>query len=239
MNFIPDSITAQSPWGADADKPVSTATQTALDLKANLASPTFSGTPTLPTGTVAVTQTLGNNTTAIATTAFIQTALANFGGMTVSDTAPSVDVGAGDFWWDSANNQLYVYNGTTFDLIGPQNSGEGLTQMQSVDILGQDGSTNSVITTTLNDVIIAIASNSTAFDIDASNTVTGFTKINKGLNLVNTPSTGANLGITTSEHRLHGTATAAEKIATSVGKFLFVASNISSAVSTLIKFILF
>jgi hypothetical protein len=36
----------------DANKPVSTATQTALDLKAPLASPTFTGTVTLPTGTV-------------------------------------------------------------------------------------------------------------------------------------------------------------------------------------------
>jgi hypothetical protein len=33
---------------ADADKPVSTATQTALNLKANLASPVFTGTPTIP-----------------------------------------------------------------------------------------------------------------------------------------------------------------------------------------------
>jgi hypothetical protein len=36
-------------------------------------SPTFTGTPTLPTGTIAVTQGAGNNTTAIATTAFVQT----------------------------------------------------------------------------------------------------------------------------------------------------------------------
>jgi hypothetical protein len=36
----------------DLNKPVSTATQTALDLKANLASPTFTGTVTLPEGTV-------------------------------------------------------------------------------------------------------------------------------------------------------------------------------------------
>lgn len=93
---------------SDADKPVSTATQTALDLKANLASPTFTGTPTLPTGTVAVTQTLGNDTTAVATTAFIQTALANFGGMTVSDTAP-VSGESGDFWWDSTGLNLYIY----------------------------------------------------------------------------------------------------------------------------------
>ena len=38
---------------------------------ARLAGPTFTGTPTLPTGTIATTQTAGNNTTAIATTAFV------------------------------------------------------------------------------------------------------------------------------------------------------------------------
>ena len=37
---------------SDANKPISTATQSALDLKAPLASPTFTGTVTLPTGTV-------------------------------------------------------------------------------------------------------------------------------------------------------------------------------------------
>lgn len=50
------------------------ATTTALALKAPLASPTFTGTPTLPTGTIATTQTAGNSTTALATTAFATTA---------------------------------------------------------------------------------------------------------------------------------------------------------------------
>ena len=49
---------------------------TAVATKANSASPTFTGTPTLPTGTIAVTQSAGNNTTAIATTAFVQAAIA-------------------------------------------------------------------------------------------------------------------------------------------------------------------
>jgi hypothetical protein len=40
--------------------------------RAALNSPTFTGTPSLPTGTTAVTQTAGNNTTAVATTAFVQ-----------------------------------------------------------------------------------------------------------------------------------------------------------------------
>jgi hypothetical protein len=47
----------------------------AVATKADLASPTFTGTPTLPTGTIGVTQSFGNSTTALATTAFVQAAL--------------------------------------------------------------------------------------------------------------------------------------------------------------------
>jgi len=50
--------------------------QTAVATKADLASPTFTGSPVLPTGTTGVTQSSGNNSTALATTAFVQAALA-------------------------------------------------------------------------------------------------------------------------------------------------------------------
>jgi|GEM_PF-3497269 len=56
---------------SDANKPVSTATQTALNLKANLASPTFTGIPAVPTATA------GTNTTQAASTAFVGTAISN------------------------------------------------------------------------------------------------------------------------------------------------------------------
>lgn len=49
---------------------------TAVATKADLVSPTFTGTPTLPTGTVGVTQSSGNSSTALATTAFVAAALA-------------------------------------------------------------------------------------------------------------------------------------------------------------------
>jgi len=49
---------------------------TAIATKADLASPTLTGTPTLPTGTIATTQSYGNSSTAVATTAFVQAALA-------------------------------------------------------------------------------------------------------------------------------------------------------------------
>jgi len=45
-----------------------------LSAKANLASPTFTGSPSLPTGTIGVTQTALDSTTALATTAFVTTA---------------------------------------------------------------------------------------------------------------------------------------------------------------------
>jgi hypothetical protein len=47
----------------------------ALTAKAALASPTFTGTPTLPTGTIATTQSSGDSTTSVATTAFVAKAL--------------------------------------------------------------------------------------------------------------------------------------------------------------------
>lgn len=45
---------------------------TAVATKADLASPTFTGTPALPTGTTAVTQSTSDDSTKLATTAFVQ-----------------------------------------------------------------------------------------------------------------------------------------------------------------------
>lgn len=49
---------------------------TAVATKADLTSPTFTGSPVLPTGTTGVTQSSGNSSTALATTAFVQAAIA-------------------------------------------------------------------------------------------------------------------------------------------------------------------
>ncbi len=54
---------------SDAAKPISTLTQTALDLKAPLASPALTGTPTAPTAAA------GTNTTQVATTAYVIAAI--------------------------------------------------------------------------------------------------------------------------------------------------------------------
>lgn len=59
---------------SDADKPISTATQTALNEKAGLVSPAFTGTPTAPTAAGST------NNTQIATTAHVKTAYASADG---------------------------------------------------------------------------------------------------------------------------------------------------------------
>jgi hypothetical protein len=75
---------------SDASKPVSTATQTALNLKANLDSPALTGTPTAPTAAA------GTDTTQIATTAFT---LANRGDryLTTSTSSHSITTGSKTF----------------------------------------------------------------------------------------------------------------------------------------------
>lgn len=49
---------------------------TAVATKADTASPTFTGSPVLPTGTTGVTQSAGNNSTALSTTAYTDDAIA-------------------------------------------------------------------------------------------------------------------------------------------------------------------
>ncbi len=51
--------------------------QASLNMKADINSPNFTGSPSLPSGTVGVTQSPGNNSSAIATTSFVQTALSS------------------------------------------------------------------------------------------------------------------------------------------------------------------
>ena len=77
---------------SDANKPVSTAAQTALDAKAPLASPALSGVPTAPTASTAT------NTTQIATTEFVQTKINNLvaGAPGLLDTLDELAAALGD-----------------------------------------------------------------------------------------------------------------------------------------------
>jgi hypothetical protein len=133
------------------------------------------------------------------------------GGAEISATAPS-GLTEGDFWWDTSNEQLYAYNGADFVLVGPQDAGEGVTQMQSRTVRDTQGTNRSVIVSVINDTVVHVISNE-AFTIDntdAENLIPGFDVIKKGLTMVNTlASTG---GVTGTEHVYWGTASNALKL---------------------------
>ena len=133
------------------------------------------------------------------------------GGAEIGATQPT-GLSIGDFWWDSGNDQLYTFNGTVFVLIGPQNAGEGVTQMQSLEVLDTTNTTQSVISSVIGDVTVFVVS-PTQFDLNASQTALiaqGYDRINKGITLRNTKL--ATAGVTSTADRFHGTATNAEKL---------------------------
>ena len=124
------------------------------------------------------------------------------GGSEVSNTEPT-GLAAGDFWWDTANEQLYVFNGSDFVLIGPQNAGEGVTQMVSTSVLDSVGNPRTIIQAVVEDEVVYIIS-PVEFTLNESNPILGFDRIKAGLTLKNT--TLATNGITSSEHYYWGTA---------------------------------
>lgn len=136
------------------------------------------------------------------------------GGSAVGTTEPT-GLTDGDFWWDSANDQLYVYNGTDYVLIGPQNAGEGVTQMISREVLDTTSATKGVIAATIQDEVVAIISPS-EFTLNSSTPITGFDRIKKGVTLAWTKL--ADNGVTNSaavagkDFNFWGTASNAEKL---------------------------
>ena len=133
------------------------------------------------------------------------------GGAEVSGAQPA-GLAEGDFWWDSANEQLYVYNGSNFVLIGPQDAGEGQTAMVSRTVLDNTsptGVSRSIITATVNDSVQFVIS-PVAFTLGsgADNEISGFSDIQQGVTLKDTPASG----VTSTAVRFHGTATNAEKL---------------------------
>ena len=109
--------------GDDAN--FSTTITTQIGLKAPLASPALTGTPTAPTAAS------GTNTTQVATTAFVTAAVGSGGGggasVTTSDAAPS-SPSAGDLWYNTSAGGLFVYY-------------QDVDSSQWVEVIGKTGAT--------------------------------------------------------------------------------------------------
>lgn len=85
-----------SPYLLKTDAEATYATITNLNKKANIASPTLTGTPKAPTAAA------GTNTTQIATTAFVQTAIAA-NSITLTATNPALTASSGVCTWTISN----------------------------------------------------------------------------------------------------------------------------------------
>lgn len=110
------TLTFDSTPTANSANPVTSGgTKAALDLKADKASPTFTGTPKAPTAAA------GTNTTQIATTAFVQTALTN---KVKSFTATIPATG----WTSRSSGAYYTINLTVSGILASDTPDIGIVQ---------------------------------------------------------------------------------------------------------------
>lgn len=93
--------------------------QAALNAKADINSPTFTGTPYLPSGSTGVTQSPGNNSTSLATTSFVQTAMANATVVDANATTKGKVQLAGDLGGTAAAPIVAKLQGATLSSSSP------------------------------------------------------------------------------------------------------------------------
>lgn len=96
-----------------------------------------------------------------------------------SPSQPSSSV-IGDLWVDTDNQQLYLYNGSAWILVGPQYSVGQKTGAEIETIVDTSDNTRSVLSFFVMNNRVAIFSDREFFP---KASLSGFTKINQGLNL--------------------------------------------------------
>jgi hypothetical protein len=114
----------------------------AVATKADLVSPTFTGTPALPTGTTAITQSAGNSTTAVATTAFVEAAITAFDTALTVSTAQIEDVAVTTAKIaDNAVTNAKLASGAAVANLGftPVQQGTGTGQLSNAVKIGWSG----------------------------------------------------------------------------------------------------
>lgn len=140
------------------------------------------------------------------------------GGVKKSASAPTVATSIqGDLWVDTVNQQLSLFTGSNWLLVGPtfsQGSQTGPKLEQIVDTLNISHTVQSIYVE--NNRVMIISNNS----FTPKSTQAGFTQINKGLNLY-TESAG-------SLYRLHGVATQADSLTDSTGQAVTTSSFLRS-----------
>jgi len=90
----------------------------------------------------------------------------------------------GNLWWNTNAGQLYTYNGSEWELIGPQKAGNNITRLVSEVITDNNDNDNPVVVSYVNGERVFIISDS-EFTLDDSTPIQGFDVIKKGITLVN------------------------------------------------------
>lgn len=127
--------------------------------------------------------------------------------LSIADVATTPPTGLqskdiGNFWYDNANGQISVWNGTDFELVGPERAtGFAETKLTSVVIRDDSNIAHAISKLIIDNTVVGVISDD-EFTIGTIESINGFTTIKKGITLVNTDSTG----ITTGDHRFWGTA---------------------------------
>jgi hypothetical protein len=105
-----------------------------------------------------------------------------------SPTSPlgNTPVYSGDIWVDTSNNQLSIFNGSSFSLIGPDYSSALKTGSYATTSTAIDGSIHNIIINYVNDNAVEIISQENFTPIQV---IDGFSNIKAGVNI-----SGKNLG---------------------------------------------
>jgi len=126
------------------------------------------------------------------------------GGLKKADTSPEASASVtGDLWVDTDNQQLYLYTGSGWTLVGPEYAGGLNTGVNAVTIRAQDNVDYTVLQVEVEAKPIAIISTHT---FTPKATINGFTQIQPGLNLSQANITGDGIG------KFYGTSEKAESL---------------------------
>jgi hypothetical protein len=106
--------------------------------------------------------------------------------MEVGATTPSSSIYSttGDLWYDTTNQQVNIWTGTAWLLVGPQfTAGTGVTGAFANVITDTNTLTHKVIELVVNSAVVGIISEDVAFT--PQSTILGFSNVNPGLQLAN------------------------------------------------------
>lgn len=129
-------------------------------------------------------------------------------GAEVSASAPE-GLSAGDFWFDESAQQLYTFTGSEFILIGPAATPEFGTSAAVGQVVQDNvGSPQTIVELVSGGDVVAIISKA-EFTLGSINPITGFSKIKKGITLVNTDGI---TGVTTASSKYNFWGTASDSL---------------------------